>query len=94
MNLFFKILHNDLKLILRDKSLLIMFFLPLIIILVCRIGVPELSEYVPAIKEYYWLIVAGLTSVTASTPAFLIGFILLDERDENIHTILKILPLS
>ncbi|QGY43727.1 hypothetical protein GM418_08670 [Maribellus comscasis] len=70
-----------------------MFFLPVIIILVCRVGIAELSQYIPFLTDYYWLIVAGFTSVTASTPAFLVGFILLDERDENIHTVLKILPL-
>lgn len=89
----FDVLKNDLRLIFRDKSMLIMFFIPFIIVAICRLGVPRLTEFVPALPHYYWLIVAGFTSVTASTPAFLFGFIILDERDENIHNILRILPL-
>lgn len=93
MGLFISILRNDLKLIFRDKSMLIMFFLPFIFVGICRLGVPYLAKFVPEIPQFYWLIVAGFSSVTASTPAFLFGFILLDERDENIHHILRILPL-
>jgi fluoroquinolone transport system permease protein len=93
MKQLFTVLNNDLRLIFRDKSLLIMFFLPLIIVLLCREGVPYLTEFIPQIPRYYWIIVAGFTSVTASTPSFLLGFIILDERDENIHNILRILPL-
>jgi fluoroquinolone transport system permease protein len=70
-----------------------MFIIPVAMVLICRLCIPRLSEIVPVLPDYYWLILASLTSVTASTPAFLIGFILLDERDENVHTILKILPL-
>lgn len=94
MKLFFKVIKNDLKIIFRDETLYIMFFLPVIFILVCRLLVPLIPKYIyPELTEYYWLIVAGLTSVTASTPSFLIGFILLDERDENVHILHKVLPL-
>jgi len=93
MKQIFSVLNNDLKLIFRDKILLIMFLFPLLIIALCREGVPYLTEFVPHIPNYYWIIVVGFTSVSASTPAFLFGFIILDERDENIHNILRILPL-
>ena len=93
MQLFFSILKNDLKLIFRDRSMLIMFFLPFIIVAVCRLGVPIFTEMIPQLPHYYWLILAGFTSIAASVPSFLFGFVLLDERDENIHNILRILPL-
>jgi len=70
-----------------------MFFLPFIIVAVCRLGVPILTEMIPQLPHYYWLILAGFTSIAASMPSFLFGFVLLDERDENIHNILRILPL-
>jgi len=93
MQLFFTILKNDLKLIFRDKSLVVMFIVPVAIVCLCRFGIPHLAEFYPVLPDYYWLIVAVLTSVTASTPSYLIGFILLDERDENVHTMLRILPV-
>ncbi|HKI89218.1 MAG TPA: hypothetical protein VKA38_09330, partial [Draconibacterium sp.] len=93
MHLFYEIVKNDLKLIFRDKSLLIMFIMPVVIVLLCRFGIPELVNTVPVLPGYYWLLVAALTLVTASTPSYLFGFILLDERDENVHTMLRILPV-
>ena len=93
MHLYYEILKNDLKLIFRDKSLIIMFIMPGVIILLCQYGIPQLTAFVPVLPSYYWLIVAALTLVTASTPSYLFGFILLDERDENVHTILQILPI-
>jgi fluoroquinolone transport system permease protein len=70
-----------------------MFVIPVAVVLLCRLGVPSLKNMFPEMEEYYWLIVASLTSVTASTPSYLMGFIMLDERDENVHTLLRILPL-
>lgn len=93
MELYFRVFKNDLRLIFRDKSLYVMFVIPVAIILICNLGVPPLAAIIPSLPDYYWLIVAAFTSLSASTPAFLIGFILLDERDENVHTILKVLPL-
>ena len=93
MNLLFKIIKNDLRLIFRDKSLMVMFIVPVAVILLCRIGIPQLAEIVPDFPDYYWLIVACLTMVNAATPSYLFGFILLDERDENIHIMLRVLPV-
>ncbi|NQU87178.1 MAG: hypothetical protein HQ541_15595 [Mariniphaga sp.] len=70
-----------------------MFIIPVAMILLCRFGISRLSDVVPILRDYYWMIVAVFTCIAASTPAYLMGFILLDERDENVHTILKILPL-
>ena len=93
MNLLINIVKNDLKLIFRDKSLMIIFIVPVAIILICRFGITKLLEIVPDIQEYYWLIVAGLTMINAATPSYLFSFILLDERDENIDVMLRILPV-
>lgn len=90
----FLVFKNDLKLIFRDPAMAVIFIIPIILVLFCRFAIPVFANYLPAISEYYWLIVAALTSISASTPSFLVGFILLDERDENIHTMIKILPLA
>jgi len=93
MNLLFKIFNNDIKLVFRDKSLMIMFVIPVAVTLLCRFGVPQIEEIYSPIKDYYWLIVASLTSLSASTPSFLISFLLLDEKDENVDVLIRILPL-
>lgn len=94
MNAHIAIFRNDIKLIFRDKSMLAIFIIPVIMILIFRIGVPFLEDFVPQVKEFYWLIIAAFTSVTAATPAYLFGFVILDERDENIHFLQQILPIS
>ena len=93
MSLVYKIICNDLKLVFRDKSLGVMFIIPVAVTMLCRFGVPQIEAVFPSIKEYYWLIVASLTSLSASTPSFLMGFLLLDEKDENVDTLIRILPL-
>ena len=93
MQLYTEIVKNDLKLIFRDKSLSVMFIVPVLIVLLFRFGVPELTLLVPVLPGYYWLIISSLICVAAALPAFLTGFLILDERDENVDTVLKILPL-
>lgn len=93
MNLFFEIIRNDLKLIFRDKSLMIMFVIPVAIILICRFGILQLAEIVPELPDYYWLIVASFAMINAATPSYLFGFLMLDERDENVHIMLRVLPV-
>jgi len=94
MKLLLSVIKNDIKIIFRDSMLYIMFFLPVIFILLFRFLVPLVTEYIyDGLPDYYWLIVAALTCISASTPSFMIGFILLDERDEHVHVLQKILPL-
>lgn len=93
MKKLFTIVRNDIRLIFRDKSMFVIFLVPVIMMLIFRIGVPLLTDLFPEAKEFYWLIIAAFTSVSAATPAYLIGFIILDERDENIHFLQQILPL-
>lgn len=93
MNELLTIVRNDLKLIFRDKSLYVIFVVPLAMLLIFWVGVPLLTQYVPDANDYVWLIVAAFTAVTAATPSYLIGFLLLDEQDENVHLLQRILPL-
>jgi fluoroquinolone transport system permease protein len=93
MKLFLSVMTNDLKLIFRDKSLFVMFIVPVAMIAICRFGIPPLTGLFPVLSNYHRLIVATLTTVTAATPSYLIGFVMLDERDENVHTIYRVLPL-
>lgn len=93
MNNYFTFIGNDLKIIFRDKTLMIMFFLPVILILVCRILVPFIAAYIPGMNNHYWIILAGFCILSGSTPAFLTAFLMLDEKDENLIPVLKVTPL-
>lgn len=94
MNAAITFISNDLKIIFRDKTLSLMFFIPIILILFCRIVIPYLAGYVPEVKDYYTKIQAGFCVLSGALPAFLTAFLMLDEKDENLIPVLKIMPYS
>jgi fluoroquinolone transport system permease protein len=90
----------DIRNIRRDSALSWMIFLPILSALVVRWGVPaltrwlieqyqfDLAPYYPAILAYFFVIMCPITF------GVLIGFMLLDEKDDNTLTALQVTPLS
>lgn len=85
---------NDFRNIFRDDILKILLFVPLIFIIMLRFGLPPLLVYVPVVSEYKFLIVGALCLLTASFPAFIVSFIMLDEKDEGIFVMYRVIPMS
>ena len=94
MNNFITYSKNDLKLIFRDPILYVMLIVPLIIILLLRFGLPALTVIFPGLEPYNVLILGTLCLVTGMFPAFIYSFIILDEKDQDIVTVLRVLPIS
>lgn len=88
------LIYNDFRNIFRDDILKVLLFVPVIMILLIRFGLPPLVELVPDISDYQYLIVTLFGLIIASFPAFIISFIMLDEKDEGIFVVYKVLPLS
>jgi len=90
----------DIRNVARDSSLKWMVFLPLLTALIIRWGLPpltdrlleeygfDLTRYYPVIMSYF---VVALCPMIFST---LMGFVLLDERDDQTLTALQVTPLS
>lgn len=90
----------DIRNIRRDNMLSWMIFIPVLCALVLRWGVPpltaslqreygfDLTPYYPALLAYF------LVVMTPIVFAVLIGFLLLDEKDDNTLTALQVTPLS
>lgn len=88
----------DLKNIRRDALLMWMPVMPLMMVLLIRIAVPEattfaqrefefdLTPYYPLLVSFYLLLAPGIVG-------FVIGFLLLDERDDHTLTALMVTPL-
>ena len=85
---------TDLTLILRDKSLLLLLFVPFLILLVLQLLVPFLTGFVPVLPEYYTLIVALTAVVSSLFPGFIMAFIILDEKEQYLTDVFKVLPWS
>ncbi|HYJ85000.1 MAG TPA: hypothetical protein VEW46_02955 [Pyrinomonadaceae bacterium] len=85
---------NDLKNIFRDRTLTLIFFVPFVIIVLLRFGMPVLAEHFPVIVGYYPPILAFFCYMIVTFPAFLISFIMLDEKDEDVLTVIRVMPFS
>lgn len=85
---------NDVKNIFRDRTLTIIFLMPVIIILLLRLVIPPLINKFPVLADYYTVIVALFCAATAVSPAFIVSFIMLDEKDENVLQVIRVMPLS
>lgn len=88
------IIKTDIRNILRDYSLLVIIFVPLIITALLRWGYPVLLSVVPAISEYSMLLLAMLCMISSIMPGMAISFVILDEKDNQLLPSLMILPVS
>ena len=85
---------NDLRLIFRDPVLYVMFFVPLLLIILLRFGLPPLIQLLPVLAFYKMLILASICLVTSMFPAFIFSFIMLNEKDLEVLAAIRVLPVS
>lgn len=88
------LISSDLIQIFRDKTLTVFLFAPLILIVFVRIFVPYITEQYPIIQEYHPMIMMFAGIQTAIMFGFIISFIILDEKDENVLQVIRVLPIS
>ena len=97
MNRSFKIHHfliTDLKLIFRDKSLIIFLFIPFVVLAFLKYAIPAIVRFYPAFTNYYTLVLGLLALVMSVFPGFIMAFIIIDEREQNILDVFRVLPVS
>ncbi len=93
-----KLAANDFKNIIRDKFLIYAaFILPLVVIIMSQIIVqwiaPTLEETIPLAGNYL-VIFLLCTTMLPLVYGFIAAFLILDERDENLLTVLRVMPIS
>ena len=95
-----KLAVNDLKNIVRDRFLVFgMFIYPIMIIIFSRILVHIISDRIGdsfefASPEFFPVFLLLFTLFIPIIFGFISAFLLLDERDEHLLTVLKVMPLS
>lgn len=99
MRRILNLIKADAKFILRDGILLIALLAPILLAFVIRFGVPIVTDLVMAefgfdVVPLYPLFIGFSIFITAMMIGVLIGFIILDERDEDILAYLAVTPLS
>lgn len=88
---------NDLKNILREPMLIFLLFSPVILSIVLRLMIPFFTKVFIAyidLKAYYPLISGFVILLIPMLMGMLAGFMLLDERDDNIFMTLIVTPLT
>ena len=93
MNKYTVLFYGDIKNTKRDPTLMVLMFLPLIIIGAVRYGLPVLSEFLPDIVNYNYVIVAFFCILVSAFPAFVVSFIMLSEKDEKLIPAFLVTPI-
>ncbi len=91
------LIRSDLTNILREPILLLVTCLPFIIGLIMRFGVPWLTELVAHLVDltaHYDFMQSFALLLAPCFVGWVIGFLLLDERDEDILTVIAVTPLG
>lgn len=90
----FQTASSDFKLIFRDASLRIFFFMPLLIVAVVGWFCPYLVKTYPATEDYMIYVVLLSCTQAATMYGFIYSMVFLDERDTEVAKVYSILPIS
>ena len=85
---------NDLKMIVRDRMLAVVFCLPLPLLLAGAWAIPEISGRFFDLAPYSCLVMSFILIQIAVLFGFVYAFLMIDERDENILNALRVVPVS
>lgn len=95
MAYFSKLLVSDLRSIIRERLYLYAFALyPMIFAVVARFVIPWISENVYYLEPFYPMLFMMMTILQPMTLGFITAFLIMDERDENLLTVLRVMPIS
>jgi hypothetical protein len=90
-----KLMVNDLRNIARDRLLAYSAALiPVAIVIICRLFIPWVSEQVYTLTPYYPVLFMMMATLIPMLFGFVIGFLIMDERDEQLLTVLRVMPIS
>lgn len=89
-----KIILTDIKNILRDPSLIIICIAPFLMLALLWFGYPPLQQAWPEAELYIHLILAAFCISGALMPGIAMAFAMLDEKDQHLHVVLQVLPIS
>jgi fluoroquinolone transport system permease protein len=85
---------NDLKNIVRDRTVGVLLFVPVIFLVLLRLGMPWLEDRLEAVDDHRLLILSLLCAMAGLFPAFMVSFIMLDERDQGLFAAFRVLPVA
>lgn len=92
---FIRLMATDMRNIIRDRMLLYSAFLfPVVLIIICRLILPWISENIYDLTGFYTILFMMFSIFFPMIFGFIIAFLIMDERDENLLTVLRVMPIS
>ena len=88
------LVKTDIKNIFRDPSLIVIFIVPVLLIVLLRIVPPLIESYFPEAIEYRPLILGTFSLLISALAGFLLAFVMLDEKDQQLFSVFKVMPFS
>ncbi|MGB3779636.1 MAG: hypothetical protein WA960_14845 [Tunicatimonas sp.] len=85
---------NDFRMVFRDPMLRIFLFMPLLVLALVIWVVPLLFAAYPAARDYDYVILMLAGMQTSTMFGFINGFVFLEEKDEQVFSALRVLPVS
>jgi fluoroquinolone transport system permease protein len=85
---------NDFRHIVRDRTVSVLLFVPLVLVGSLRFAVPVVERQVPIVSGYRPLVLALFCMIAALFPAFMMSFLMLDEKDQDLFAVFRVLPIS
>lgn len=99
MNRTATLLKSDFKNIFRDQLMFFLMILPLLFAVGIRLGIPPLRDFILSktdfdLTEYYQLITVMFMIMGPAMFGWVVGFLILDEKDERVLSYIAVTPLS
>lgn len=91
---YLSVLRADTRNILGDSSLVLMLVVPFLIVPLVRYGLAALIDQFPEVAQYAPMVILLLGAMVAIFPAFVMGFVMMDEKDGGINQVLRVLPFN
>lgn len=85
---------NDFKVVFREPSFRLFFFIPFLLIFVVNVFLPYLCENYPIVRDYIPYVLMGASIQTSTMFGFIYSMIFIDEKDTQVARVYGVLPVS
>ncbi|MDP3911396.1 MAG: hypothetical protein Q8Q14_13495 [Gemmatimonadales bacterium] len=85
---------NDLRSVIRDRTVSVLVLVPFLFAAALHFGLPLAEAEAPFLAPYRDLTVGLFCLLASAFPGFMLAFLLLDERDEGLFAVFRVLPIS
>lgn len=91
---YFHFMITDIRIIARDRSLFLFLFIPFLMLAFLHWAVPTIAHFYPQLIQYYALVLGLMAIVISVFPGFIMAFIVIDEKEQNVVDVFRVVPVS